>query len=85
MMPDRQNPVPRAQMDAVAGEQTIARADVFERFNIHADIGGEVIEIGILADHAPLDQHPIGTDADVLAALLGGSEKGRRQNMTQAV
>lgn len=84
-LPDRQNPVARAQVNAVLRKQAVGEVEVFKGFDADAGVGGQVFEIGILADHAPLDQNPIGADPDILAALFSRCEERRRKDMTQAV
>ena len=60
-----------------ARSRAVIEADVLKRFDSYAGVGSKMIEISVFIDHAPLDQNPVGTDADILAAPLGCRKKRR--------
>lgn len=72
-------------MKAVVGQQAVRSADVLQCFDLEAGMKGELVQIRVFADDAPLDQDPVGTDADLLAPLLCCGEQRRSEHMAQAI
>lgn len=77
--------MPRAEVKAVIGHETVSTAQVVEGLDLQPGMDGQLIEICILADDTPLDQNPFSADPDLVASSLGRGDQRRGEQVAQAI